>query len=151
MMARFVSLLNKFASQAMKQNEMVVAVVVIAVIFMLILPLPTELVDSMIAVNICVSTLLIVLVTYMPGPLAFSTFPGVLLITTLFRLALSISTTRLILLEQDAGDIVETFRNFVAGRHPGVGMARFVLITGRSFPVIAQGTEHDTNQGVQGG
>ncbi|WP_253825031.1 type III secretion system export apparatus subunit SctV [Vibrio chagasii] len=141
MMARFVSLLNKFASQAMKQNEMVVAVVVIAVIFMLILPLPTELVDSMIAVNICVSTLLIVLVTYMPGPLAFSTFPGVLLITTLFRLALSISTTRLILLEQDAGDIVETFGNFVAGGNLAVGMVIFLIITVAQFLVIAKGSE----------
>lgn len=141
MMARFVSLLNKFASQAMKQNEMVVAVVVIAVIFMLILPLPTELVDSMIAVNICVSTLLIVLVTYMPGPLAFSTFPGVLLITTLFRLALSISTTRLILLEQDAGDIVETFGNFVAGGNLAVGLVIFLIITVAQFLVIAKGSE----------
>ncbi len=141
MMVRFVSLLNKFASHAMKQNEMVVAVVVIAVIFMLILPLPTELVDSMIAVNICVSTLLIVLVTYIPGPLAFSTFPGVLLITTLFRLALSISTTRLILLEQDAGDIVETFGNFVAGGNLTVGMVIFLIITVAQFLVIAKGSE----------
>lgn len=124
-MTHFISLLNKFAHHAMKQNEMVIAVVVVAVIFMLILPMPTQLVDSLIAVNICISTLLIVLVTYMPGPLAFSTFPGMLLITTLFRLALSISTTRLILLEQDAGDIVETFGNFVAGGNLAVGLVIF--------------------------
>ncbi|WP_323744625.1 flagellar biosynthesis protein FlhA, partial [Vibrio lentus] len=120
---------------------MVVSVVVIAVIFMFILPLPTELVDSMIAVNICVSILLIVLVTYIPGPLAFSTFPGILLITTLFRLALSISTTRLILLEQDAGDIVETFGNFVAGGNLTVGMVIFLIITVAQFLVIAKGSE----------
>ncbi|EEX34245.1 MULTISPECIES: type III secretion system export apparatus subunit SctV [Vibrio] len=140
-MTHFISLLNKFAHHAMKQNEMVIAVVVVAVIFMLILPMPTQLVDSLIAVNICISTLLIVLVTYMPGPLAFSTFPGMLLITTLFRLALSISTTRLILLEQDAGDIVETFGNFVAGGNLAVGLVIFLIITVAQFLVIAKGSE----------
>lgn len=140
-MTSFVSLLNKFSYHLMKQNEMVIAVVVVAVIFMLILPMPSQLVDILIAVNICISTLLIVLATYMPGPLAFSTFPGVLLITTLFRLALSISTTRLILLEQDAGDIVETFGSFVAGGNLAVGMVVFLIITVAQFLVIAKGSE----------
>lgn len=89
--------------------------VVLGIVFIFIVPLPTWLIDILIAVNICISCLLIVLAFYLPNPLAFSSFPSLLLLTTMFRLALSIATTRLILLEQDAGDIVEAFGNFVVG------------------------------------
>lgn len=140
-MSSIINVLNKTAYHAMKQTELMISIIVISVIFMLILPIPTTLVDIMIAANICVSTLLIIIVTYLPGPLAFSSFPGILLITTLFRLALSISTTRLILLDQDAGDIVETFGNFVAGGNLAVGMVIFLIITVAQFLVIAKGTE----------
>ncbi|MCZ7253290.1 FHIPEP family type III secretion protein, partial [Salmonella enterica] len=84
-------------------------------VFIFIVPLPTWLVDVLIALNICIASLLLVLAFYLPSPLAFSSFPALLLLTTMFRLALSIATTRLILLEQDAGDIVEAFGNFVVG------------------------------------
>lgn len=129
------------AGASSRQMEVVVAFLVVVVIFMLILPFPPAVVDALIGVNICISCLLVVLVSYLPGPQAFSTFPTVLLLTTLFRLALSISTTRLILLEADAGDIVEGFGNFVVGGNLAVGMVVFLIITVAQFMVIAKGSE----------
>ncbi|WP_206097291.1 FHIPEP family type III secretion protein, partial [Pseudomonas viridiflava] len=91
-----IHLLNRLALAVMGRTEIVGAVMVMAIVFMMILPLPTWLVDVLIALNICISSLLIVLAMYLPRPLAFSTFPAVLLLTTMFRLSLSIATTRLI-------------------------------------------------------
>lgn len=134
-------LLNRFAISAMKRSELVGAVFVIAIVFMMIIPLPTGLVDVLIAINISLSSLLIALAMYLPGPLAFSSFPAVLLLTTMFRLALSISTTRLILLEQDAGNIVEAFGNFVVGGNLAVGLVIFLILTVVNFLVITKGSE----------
>ncbi|WP_183146400.1 FHIPEP family type III secretion protein, partial [Pseudomonas syringae] len=114
-MNQIINFLNMVALSAMRRSEVVGAFFVIAIVFMMITPLPTGLVDVLIAVNICISCLLIMLAMHLPRPLAFSTFPAVLLLTTMFRLALSISTTRLILLNQDAGHIVEAFGQFVVG------------------------------------
>lgn len=134
-------ILNRIAISAMKRSEVVGAVFVIAIVFMMIIPLPTGLVDVLIALNISLSSLLIALAMYLPGPLAFSSFPAVLLLTTMFRLALSISTTRLILLEQDAGDIVEAFGNFVVGGNLAVGLVIFLILTIVNFLVITKGSE----------
>ncbi|WP_373863649.1 type III secretion system export apparatus subunit SctV [Pseudomonas mucidolens] len=117
------------------------AVIVLSIVFIFIVPLPTWLVDILIALNICISCLLIVLALYLPGPLAFSSFPSILLLTTMFRLALSIATTRLILLEQDAGDIVEAFGNFVVGGNLAVGLVIFMILTIVNFLVITKGSE----------
>ncbi|MBN2974783.1 EscV/YscV/HrcV family type III secretion system export apparatus protein [Pseudomonas fluorescens] len=124
-----------------RRAEVLGAVVVMAIVFIFIVPLPTWLVDILIALNICISCLLIVLALYLPGPLAFSSFPSILLLTTMFRLALSIATTRLILLEQDAGDIVEAFGNFVVGGNLAVGMVIFLILTLVNFLVITKGSE----------
>ena len=124
-----------------QRAEVLGAVVVMAIVFIFIVPLPTWLVDILIAVNICISCLLIVLALYLPGPLAFSSFPSILLLTTMFRLALSIATTRLILLEQDAGDIVEAFGNFVVGGNLAVGLVIFMILTLVNFLVITKGSE----------
>ncbi|MDH2435700.1 type III secretion system export apparatus subunit SctV [Pokkaliibacter sp. MBI-7] len=134
-------LLNRIAISAMKRSEVVGATFVIAIVFMMIIPLPTGLVDVLIAINISLSSLLIALSMYLPGPLAFSSFPAVLLLTTMFRLALSISTTRLILLEQDAGHIVEAFGNFVVGGNLAVGLVIFLILTVVNFLVITKGSE----------
>ena len=98
-----VMLLNKFAIQLGKRAELLAAALVIGIVFMLVLPMPIWLLDILIAMSLCASGLIVVVAMYMAGPTAFSTFPAVLLLTTLFRLAISVSTTRLILLEADAG------------------------------------------------
>ncbi|MGY2682262.1 type III secretion system export apparatus subunit SctV [Pseudomonas tolaasii] len=132
---------NRWLLKAAQRAEVLGAVVVLAIVFIFIVPLPTWLVDILIALNICISCLLIVLALYLPGPLAFSSFPSILLLTTMFRLALSIATTRLILLEQDAGDIVEAFGNFVVGGNLAVGLVIFMILTLVNFLVITKGSE----------
>ncbi|MFC3395504.1 type III secretion system export apparatus subunit SctV [Brenneria rubrifaciens] len=133
--------LNRIALSAMQRSEIVGAIIVMSIVFMMIIPLPTSLIDVLIAINICVSSLLIVLAMYLPKPLAFSTFPAVLLLTTMFRLALSISTTRQILLQQDGGHIVEAFGNYVVGGNLAVGLVIFMILTVVNFLVITKGSE----------
>ena len=133
--------LQKLTLSLTQRTEVIVIFVVIGIVFMMILPLPTALVDVLIALNISVSILLVVLAMYMSGPLAFSTFPALLLITTLFRLALSITTTRLILMQGDAGTIVEVFGNFVVGGNLVVGLVIFLILTLVNFIVITKGSE----------
>jgi type III secretion protein V len=148
-MDRVINLLNQLALAAMRRSEIVGAFVVIAIVFMMITPLPTGLVDVLIAINICISCLLIMLAMHLPRPLAFSTFPAVLLLTTMFRLALSISTTRLILLNQDAGHIVEAFGQFVVGGNLAVGMVIFLILTVVNFLVITKGSERVAEVGAR--
>ena len=136
-----VQWLNKGLSNVAKGGEALGAVFVLGIVFIFIAPLPTWLIDVLIAINICISCLLIVLAFYLPSPLAFSSFPSLLLLTTMFRLALSIATTRLILLEQDAGEIVEAFGNFVVGGNLAVGLVIFLIITIVNFLVITKGSE----------
>ena len=136
-----LSTVNGVLLKVAQRAEVLGAVVIMAIVFIFIVPLPTWLVDILIALNICIACLLIMLALYLPGPLAFSSFPSILLLTTMFRLALSIATTRLILLEQDAGDIVEAFGNFVVGGNLAVGMVIFLILTLVNFLVITKGSE----------
>jgi len=136
-----VNKLTQLANAASKKMEIVAAFLVVAIVFMMILPLPILLVDILIAINISLSCILVIISLYLAGPLAFSTFPAVLLLTTLFRLALSVSTTRLILLNGDAGHIVEAFGNFVVGGNLVVGLVIFLILTIVQFLVITKGSE----------
>lgn len=138
---RLVKWLSKGPGNVASPGEVLGAVAVLGIVFIFIVPLPTWLVDVLIALNMCLASLLIVLALYLPNPLAFSTFPALLLLTTMFRLALSIATTRLILLEQDAGEIVEAFGNFVVGGNLAVGLVIFLIITIVNFLVITKGSE----------
>lgn len=140
-MPTLIARLNLFAAHCARHMEIVLALLLMGIVFMMILPLPTPLVDVLVGLNLCTSILLVMLSLYLPGPLAFSTFPAVLLITTLFRLAISISTTRLILLEGDAGHIVETFGNFVVGGNLAVGLVIFMILVVVQFLVITKGSE----------
>ncbi|MDB5728028.1 MAG: Low calcium response locus protein [Noviherbaspirillum sp.] len=140
-MERLLQLIQRLMLAASNRGDVVFAVVLMAVVFMLILPLPTVLVDALIAFNIGASTLLLMVAMYLPSPLAFSSFPSVLLITTLFRLALSIATTRLILLQADAGHIVQAFGDFVVGGNLVVGLVVFLILTIVQFIVITKGAE----------
>ncbi len=124
-----------------KHSDIAIALFVVGIIFMMILPIPTLLVDTFITINMATAVILLMVAIYMESPLSFSTFPAVLLLTTLFRLALSITTTRLILLQADAGDIVYTFGNFVVAGNLVVGVVIFLIITLVQFIVITKGSE----------
>lgn len=133
--------LNEFAAKAAKRAALLAAGLVIAIVLMLVLPLPVWLLDVLIAVNLCFAGLLVVVAMYIVNPSALSTFPAVLLLTTLFRLALEVATARKILLEGDAGHIVETFGNFVVGGNLVVGLVVFLILTVVQFLVITKGSE----------
>lgn len=136
-----MQLLNRAVTTATSRNDIVLAVLIVSIIFMMILPLPTALVDILIGTNMTLSAVLLMVAMYLPSPLAFSSFPSVLLITTLFRLGISIATTRLILLQGDAGHIIETFGNFVVGGNLIVGLVVFLILTIVQFVVVTKGAE----------
>ncbi|MXX99111.1 MAG: FHIPEP family type III secretion protein, partial [Gammaproteobacteria bacterium] len=123
------------------RNDVLLALMLVFIIFMMVLPLPTTLIDILIGANMSMSVILLMLAIYIASPLEFSAFPSVLLLTTLFRLALSISTTRLVLLQADAGQIIFTFGNFVVAGNLVVGMVIFLIITIVQFMVITKGAE----------
>lgn len=114
---------------------------IVAIVALMVLPLPLWLIDLLVAVNIASGLVLILLAVYVAGPLEFSVFPSLLLMTTLFRLALSIATTRMILLHADGGHIIATFGKMVAGGNLVVGLVVFLIITVVQFIVIAKGAE----------
>lgn len=132
---------QSFIQKIVKRNDLVLAALIVCIIFMMILPLPTWLIDALIATNMCLSATLLMVAMYLPNPLAFSSFPSVLLVTTLFRLAIGIATTRLILLNGDAGHIIYTFGNFVVGGNLVVGLVVFLILTIVQFVVITKGSE----------
>jgi type III secretion protein V len=123
------------------RTDLIVAILMLVAIIMIIIPLPTWLVDGLIAINISVSMLILLVVFYIARPVEFSSFPSVILIATLFRLAITITTSRLILLQADAGDIVSAFGNFVIGGDIAVGLVVFLIITIAQFVVITKGGE----------
>lgn len=133
--------INEFLAAISKRNDVVLACFLVAIIFMMVLPMPTFLVDILIGLNMSISVVLLMLSVYIRSPLEFTSFPAVLLATTLFRLALSITTTRLILLQADAGEIVYTFGNFVVGGNLVVGGVIFLILTIVQFIVITKGSE----------
>ncbi|EOL9942320.1 FHIPEP family type III secretion protein, partial [Escherichia coli] len=107
----------------------------------LIIPLPTYLIDFLIGLNLTLAILVFLGSFYVDRILSFSSFPSILLITTLFRLALAISTSRLILLEADAGEIITSFGEFVIGDSLVVGFVIFSIVTIVQFIVITKGSE----------
>lgn len=113
----------------------------VMIISMLVIPLPTYLVDFLIGLNMVLAILVFMGSFYIDRILSFSSFPSILLITTLFRVALSISTSRLILLEADAGEIITSFGQFVIGDSLAVGFVVFSIVTIVQFIVITKGAE----------
>lgn len=123
----------------------VFAVFVIFIVLALIIPLNTvfdgALLDFLLLVNISLSVIILLITMYIKEPLEFSAFPTILLITTVFRLSLNISTTRGILSSGYAGRVIETFGSFVMGGDPVVGFIIFIIIVLVNFLVITKGSE----------
>lgn len=134
-------MINNFLIKLRNHPELFILLLVITIIAMLVVPLPTLMVDFLIGLNIVISSLVFLSSFYIDRILSFSSFPAVLLITTLFRLALSISTSRLILNDADAGEIIATFGLFVIGDNLVVGFVIFAIVTIVQFLVITKGAE----------
>jgi flagellar biosynthesis protein FlhA len=111
----------------------------VAILAMMLIPVPSVLLDAMLCINITASLLILMAVLNAGRPVEFSTFPSVLLFTALFRLALNVSSTRLILLNGNAGDVIKTFGNFVVGGQPLVGIIVFLVLVVIQFIVITKG------------
>ncbi|NLB29070.1 MAG: flagellar biosynthesis protein FlhA [Clostridiales bacterium] len=125
-----------------KLADLVFAITVIAIVIVMILPLPTFLMDTLLIINIALALIILLLSLYVEDPLQFSVFPTLLLIITLFRLTLNLSSTRLILGNGgDAGNVIRTFGNFVIGGNLVVGVITFVIILIIQFLVITKGAE----------
>ena len=122
---------------------------VMAVVGVMIIPIPPVMLDVLLAINLSISALLMCMALYIPNALAFSVFPSLLLFTTLFRLALNIASSRMILLHANAGDIIFTFGNFVVGGNFIVGAVIFLIITVVQFIVIAKGAERVAEVGAR--
>ncbi len=125
----------------MKFGDIIVAVAIIAVIVIIIIPVPLVVLDLLLSLNISLALLILLISIYNKEPLQFSIFPSLLLITTLFRLSLNISTTRYILQDGNAGSVIEAFGSFVIGGNALVGFIIFIIIIIIQFLVITKGSE----------
>ncbi|AUN04090.1 flagellar biosynthesis protein FlhA [Clostridium botulinum] len=119
--------------------DVIAAFGVVGIVLMIIIPLPSAILDVLLAFNITLSVVIILITMFTTEVLQFSSFPTLLLITTLFRLGLNISSTRLILRDAYAGKIIETFGSLVTGGNYVIGIIIFLIIVIIQFVVITSG------------
>jgi len=129
--------------------DVALAVLVVSVVAMMIVPLPTWLLDVLISTNLSMSVAILLVVLYVPDALAIATFPTLLLLTTLFRLGLNVSSSRLILLQANAGEVIRAFGTFVVRGNYVVGGVVFLILTIIQFVVIAKGGERVAEVGAR--
>lgn len=123
----------------LQNNDIVLAVGLVVVIGMMVLPLPSGLLDFLLTINISLSVIILLVCLFTKEPLEYSTFPTILLISTVFRLGLNVSSTRLILLHGEAGDVIHAFGEFVVGGNYVVGFVIFAILVIINFMVITGG------------
>jgi flagellar biosynthesis protein FlhA len=121
------------------QKDLIIAFVLIGVIAMMIIPVPPFLLDVLLTVMISVAIIILLISMYIDNVLDFSVFPGMLLIITLFRLGLNVATTRLILTDGEAGEVIHTFGTFVTKGNMVVGTIIFIILVIIQFVVITKG------------
>lgn len=136
-------------SRTTKHSDLALVGLLVAVIALMIMPMPTFLVDTLIGANMSLSFAILMMTMYVKTPLEFSSFPTMLLFTTLFRVGLNITTTRLILLNADAGEIIQTFGEFALGGNFVVGAVVFLILTIVQFLVISKGAERVAEVGAR--
>jgi type III secretion protein V len=132
-----------------KYADVALAGVVVVIIGMMIVPLPVFILDVFICANMAIAVVMLLVAIYITDALRIATFPTLLLITTLFRLALEVSATRLILLKADAGHVIEAFGRFVVAGNLVVGAVIFFILTMIQFIVIAKGSERVSEVGAR--
>ncbi len=121
----------------------------VVIVAMMVLPMPTMLIDAMIAFNLAFAFIVLVTTIYLRNVLDISTFPAVILIGTMFRLALTISTTRLVLAQGDAGEIISAFGSFVVSGNVVVGLIMFLIVALVQFIVVTKGAERIAEVGAR--
>lgn len=141
--------LNRFLQMARDRQDLVFAVFFVFIVAMLIFPLPTWLVDTLLAVNLTLSLMVLITATYLKHPLELSTFPALILMTSILRVSLSVATTRLILAYGDAGHLIMAFGQFVIGGNIVVGLVIFLIIAIVQFLVVTKGAERISEVGAR--
>lgn len=124
-----------------KYKDLFILVGIIGIVLLMIVPIPTWLLDILLIINISIALMILLVAMNTREALQFSIFPAMLLITTLFRLALNVSTTKLILGQAKAGDVVATFGSWVSQGQPVVGFVVFLILVVVQFIVITKGSE----------
>ncbi len=133
-----VGLLNRFIGRS---SDILIALLVVGIVMMMIIPLKPSLLDILLTFNISFGLIILMVSMFNTDPLDFSVFPSLLLVMTLFRLSLNISSTRLILLNAEAGQVIASFGSFVIGGNTVVGLVIFLIIVIIQFIVITRGAE----------
>jgi flagellar biosynthesis protein FlhA len=123
----------------LRHTDLLAAVAVVCVVTMLVVPLPAALLDLLITLNISAALTIVVATMYLGKALDFSSFPSLLLLTTMFRLAINVSVTRLILTTGEAGSVVKAFGSFVVGGNVVVGLVIFLILVVIQFVVVTNG------------
>ncbi len=123
----------------LRHSDLIAAVAVVVVVTMLVVPLPSPLLDLLITVNISAALAVVVATMYLSKALDFAVFPSLLLLTTMFRLAINVSVTRLILSRGDAGSVVHSFGQFVVGGNVVIGLVIFLILVVIQFVVVTNG------------
>jgi len=123
------------------RKDIALILLILAILALIVVPLGPTMLDVLLSINLTFAVLLLIVAVYLKHPADFPTFPTVILLGTAFRLALSISTTRQILSEADAGDIIKTFGTFVIGGNIAIGLIVFLIITVFQFLVVTKGAE----------
>ncbi|MDB5787009.1 MAG: hypersensitivity response secretion protein hrcV [Caballeronia mineralivorans] len=130
-------------------GEIALLALIVAMISLMILPLPTLLIDILLSFNLAISVTLLMITLYVPSIVSLSAFPTLLLFTTLYRLSLNIASTKSILLHAEAGDIIDSFGELVVGGNLVVGIVVFTIISVVQFIVIAKGSERVAEVGAR--
>ena len=122
----------------MRFADNVIALIIIIIVLLIIVPLNEFVMDILLTLNLALSLVILLISLFAKNALEFSIFPSLLLITTLYRLALNVSSTRLILIDGSAGRVIETFGRFVVKGNVGVGFIIFLIIIIVQFVVITK-------------
>lgn len=125
----------------MKKTDLLIGVYLMAAVIFFIIPIPSSLLDVLLALNISVAMIILFNALFAPEALSMSSFPTLLLFTTIFRISLNVSSTRLILSEGNAGEVVATFGEFVGGGDLIIGAIVFIILLIIQFMVINKGSE----------
>lgn len=126
-------------SSLLKNNDIIMAIGIVIIVAMMIIPLPPMLLDILLTLNISLSVIILLVCLFIKEPLEYSSFPIILLVATIFRLGLNVSSTRLILLHGSAGEVINSFGQFVVGGNYIVGFIIFILLVVINFMVITGG------------
>ena len=126
-------------SKILKNNDIVLAIGLVIIVVMMVIPIPAPCLDLLLTINISLAVVILLVCLYTQEPLDYSSFPTVLLIATLFRLGLNVSSTRLILLNGQAGNVISAFGQFVVGGNYVVGAVIFCILVLINFMVITGG------------